>query len=342
MSGTSHDGLDLAHCSFSLEKGSWNFKINVAETIPYSDEWKQRLMALPEESNDNIKETDIELGRYIGRAVKDFIERHELSADLVASHGHTIFHDPAHKLTLQIGKGEEIASICRIKVINDFRSQDVELGGQGAPLVPIGDKMLFGDYDLCLNIGGIANISYEKDGQRLAYDICAVNMVLNKLASYSGKEYDDRGMMAAVGIVQEDMLEQLESLAYYHMTGPRSLGREWVEENIFPLLHDADETGINNLLATYTEHAAQRIAAVIDAGKRVLVTGGGAYNDQLLKRIQTHCDAEIIVPDKLLVEFKEAMIFAFLGVLRDRGDNNVLGSVTGSGVDHSSGQIHIP
>ena len=343
MSGTSLDGLDLAYCIFNEVDGHWSFSIERAETIPYSQQWKNRLTGLMQATKEEILSADIDLGEYIGEAVKGFIAKHGLKIDFVASHGHTIYHEPERKLTLQIGHGARISSINGLTVIYDFRSKDVSMGGQGAPLVPVGDRMLFGKYGYCLNLGGIANVSFEAQGRRTAFDICPANMVLNRLAEENGQAFDDHGAMAKEGHLIPGMLKQLESLSYYQLSGPRSLGREWVEENIFPILTAYKDHGTQQLLATFTEHIACRVSDVIPyKGKSMLVTGGGAYNDYLMSRLQHHCDARIEVPGNTLVEYKEAMIFAFLGLLRLKGINNVLGSVTGAGKDHCSGKVIYP
>jgi anhydro-N-acetylmuramic acid kinase len=344
MSGTSHDGVDIAHCSFSLEGGKWTFHINAAETIPYSKEWKGKLMSLPERDQSTIDKTDKEWGLFMAGAIRKFIGKHKLETDLVASHGHTVFHDPAKKITLQIGDGHIIAQNTGIPVVNDFRTQDVAMGGQGAPLVPVGDRQLFGEYDYCLNIGGISNISFEESGKRMAFDICAVNIVLNRLAGRRGLAYDHNGLIAASGKLIDNLMEQLESLSYYQMSGPRSLGKEWVDENIFPVIGKYENHPLEDQLATYTEHAALRMANATGfrAGQNILVTGGGAYNNHLVSRLKYHSKASITLPDKNIIDFKEALVFGFLGVLRLRGENNVLGSVTGSDKDHSAGVIHRP
>ena len=343
MSGTSLDGLDLAYCVFRHKDNNWSYAIEKAETIAYSPAWKDRLLYLPETDAATIQATDIDLGKYIGNAVHEFIERHALSVDFVASHGHTIFHDPSRKITLQIGNGERIAAICKLTVVNDFRSMDVSMGGQGAPLVPVGDRLLFDEFDYCLNLGGIANISYEDQGRRLAFDICPVNMVLNMLAGKLGMPYDDKGEMAKSGSVVQALLDELESLAFYKLRGPRSLGREWVEENVFPLIEGDKLRDIPDLLATFTEHIALRISAVCSEKENtMLITGGGAFNDHLTDRIKYHFSGSTHIPGSTIIEYKEAMIFAFLGLLRLEGINNVLGSVTGSARDHCAGEIIIP
>ena len=341
MSGTSHDGLDIACCRFEDLHGEWKYKIDSAGTIPYPDAWRSRLIDLIDADDEAIKAADLELGTYIGEAVNSFIASNNIKATFIGSHGHTIFHQPNKGLTLQIGDGRQIAKLTGLTVISDFRSQDVAMGGQGAPLVPLGDRLLFSHYDYCLNLGGISNISFESRGERVAFDICPVNMVLDHLASRLGKKYDDKGMMAARGSLMPAMLRELEALGFYHSEGPKSLGREWVVSNIFPILEKYNLYPESDLLSTFTEHIALRISSCVNegAGKNMLVTGGGAYNDHLIERMRELCATNIILPEPLLIEYKEAMVFAFLGLLRLRGKVNVLGSVTGAGKDHSSGRI---
>ena len=338
MSGTSLDGLDMACCIFEHLDQSWSFIIKEAETISYPEELRHRLSILHQSGEKEIRKVDIELGRYFGEQVSKFIRRHDLKADFIASHGHTVWHQPSDGITLQIGDGSEIARASGLTVINDFRKQDVEMGGQGAPLVPVGDRMLFPGFDYCLNIGGIANISYEEGKEMLAWDVCPANMVLNMLANRMGMPYDDRGKIAAAGKTIPGLLAQLESLAYYYEPGPKSLGREWVETHVFPLMQGYD---VQDLLATFTEHMALRINATVDTSSaKMLITGGGAYNDHLVNRMKELCDAEIILPDRNTIEYKEAMVFAFLGLLRLKGLNNVLSSVTGAPKDHCAGMVY--
>lgn len=341
MSGTSHDGLDLAACRFSKTHGQYSFRITHAETIPYSAHWKERLIGLPAKGTAEIRNADDELGIFIGEQCKKFIEKNRIKPDFLASHGHTVFHEPDRNITLQIGNGQRIHEACGITVIHDFRSADVAMGGQGAPLVPVGDRLLFGEYDHCLNIGGIANVSFEEDGVRKAFDICPANMVLNHLAETVEKVYDEGGRMASAGKPIPSLLEELESQEYYRLTGPRSLGREWVLENVFPLMEKYGMHAVEDLLRSFTEHCARRIASVFNQNRAnsALVTGGGAYNDLLLKLIRQKTSAGIILPRPEIIDYKEAMIFAFLGMLRLENINNVLGSVTGSGKDHCAGSV---
>ena len=339
MSGTSLDGLDMALVDLPNGKPS-AFRILHAQTIEYSEDWRSKLEKAFSLPDDQIRELSKDYGVFLGEQVRKIL-RDWGPIDLIASHGHTIFHQPAKGITLQIGNGPEIHQITEIPVVCDFRKQDVELGGQGAPLVPIGDQILFGQFDGCLNLGGFSNISFcDETGQRLAFDITAVNIVLNELAGRLGQPYDKDGQIAGSHPIDPDLLNELDSLAFYHLPPPRSLGKEWVEEVVMPILQ-ATALPPETLLATFTEHAAGQIGGEIRmAGlKKVLVTGGGAYNQTLMKGIEDHSHAEIIRPDDTLIQFKEALIFALLGWLRWHDRTNVLSSVTGARKDHSSGII---
>jgi len=343
MSGTSLDGLDIAYCTFEHQPSSWKYHIIRAETIPYSIEWAKRLRSAEKSSAFEFVQTDIDFGHLSGQLTRQFIEKHQLIPDFIASHGHTIFHQPEKKITSQIGCGAAIAAETGIPVVCDFRSIDVALGGQGAPLVPIGDKLLFPDFEFCLNLGGFANISFDDLGQRIAYDVCPVNIVLNDLAAREGYPYDPEGSLARKGSVNPPLLEKLNNLPWYHLDPPKSLGREWVLENIIPLFTSPGLSTFD-LLATFCEHIAIQIATVTGKEKhhRVLITGGGAMNQFLTERIRHHVISPIVIPDTLTINFKEALIFAFLGLLRWSNENNCLKSVTGASIDHSGGCIYRP
>ncbi len=347
MSGTSLDGLDLAFCEFEKTDNRWSYQIHQAETFPYTRDWKSRLSSIESAPAVDFAMTDASYGHLLGKYTKEFIEHHQLRPDFVASHGHTIFHQPQNRFSTQIGKGSAIAAETGLPVVSDFRSADVALGGQGAPLVPIGDRLLFSDYEYCLNLGGFANISFEKDGNRIAFDICPANIVLNYLAEKSGANYDDRGEMARKGTIQPGLLEKLNGLPYYSRQAPKSLGKEWVLAEIRPLI-DADlsypvsDSLLCDLLATFCEHISIQIARVAGSmpGEKILITGGGAFNKFLIERIAQHIRAEIGLPDDNTINFKEAMIFAFLGVLRWRNEVNCLRSVTGAVRDSVGGAIY--
>ncbi len=344
MSGTSLDGLDIAFCEFSEKKGQWKYRIVHATTFNYPTEWKKRLSDAMTADALTLAELDKDLGLLIGEALKIFIKEVNQSPDFIASHGHTVFHNPASFYTTQIGNGECIAARLGIPVINDFRSIDVAKGGQGAPLVPIGDKLLFSGYDFCLNLGGIANISFDNaELRRVAFDIAPCNMALNYLAAKQNLEFDDGGEVAASGEINLELLEKLNGLEYYWQTGNKSLGREWFEKHFLPLLQ---ESVISNRdkMATVTEHIALQIAKVTakKPRKNMLITGGGAYNTYLVERIRESVSEEVIIPGKQLIDFKEALIFAFLGVLRTREEINILSSVTGAKSDSCAGKIILP
>lgn len=338
MSGTSLDGLDICFVKFRKEQ-SWTFQILKAETLPYSQHWETKLRNSFFLKAEEIFALNSEYGFYLGNRVKEFIESNSLdNIDVIASHGHTVFHQPAKKFTLQIGDGRAIKILNDFPVVYDFRSQDVLRCGNGAPLVPIGDELLFSEFDACLNIGGFSNISFKENGRRIAFDICPVNIVLNSFAKKVGFDFDENGELAKGGIINETMLTVLNSLKYYEETPPKSLGSEWVSEFIFPELKDESPA---NILATFTEHAAVQIANVFNKYelKKVLFTGGGTYNTFLIEKIKSKTKTEIIIPENTLIDFKEALIFAFMGVLRVNNEINILSSATGSSADHCSGLL---
>ena len=312
------------------------------ETISYNDEWKTRLANLEKSTALDFVTTDVEYGHLSGRLTKTFIEKHKIQPDFIASHGHTIFHRPEKKITWQIGKGSSITAETGLPVICDFRSLDVALGGQGAPLVPIGDRLLFSEYDYCLNLGGFANISCEQNGLRIAYDICPANIVLNHLAGKIGKSYDPSGQMARIGNLSPTLLSSLNQLPYYNHPPPKSLGKEWVLSHIFPIL-DSSSVLLNDQLNTFCEHIAIQVsrASGTNKNRKILITGGGAFNEYLLERIKFHTPNPVILPDENTINFKEALIFAFLGVLRWREEANCLRSVTGANKDNSGGAIYL-
>lgn len=337
MSGTSLDGLDLCFAKFTKQNSGWKYEILQAETLSYSDLWENKLRNSINLKAEELYELNAKFGFFLAKKTQEFIEKNSLeNIDVIASHGHTVFHQPEKKYTVQIGDGKAIKILTKIPVVYDFRTQDVLLGGNGAPLVPIGDELLFSEFDACLNLGGFSNISFKENGQRIAFDISPVNIVLNYFAKYLGKDFDEDGNFAKAGKVNLEILEQLNSLDYYHQDPPKSLGIEWVAEFIFPKLRT--ETPENNL-ATFTEHAAFQIAEIFKKHnlKKVLFTGGGTYNTHLLERISHYSETEIIVPKKEVIDFKEALIFAFMGVLKINNEINVLSSATGSSEDHITG-----
>jgi len=346
MSGTSLDGVDLAHILFTENAGKWSFGIRETATIPYSNDWIIRLKEAVDHDTPTLDTLDKEYTLLLSGIINEFITGYNLQGlNAICSHGHTIQHRPHEGFTLQIGNLPEIANLTGQKVICDFRVQDVNLGGQGAPLVPIGDRLLFNGYRYCLNLGGFSNISFEDGGQRVAFDICPVNTVLNFYANRLGMDYDDGGAIAAAGNMIPELMEELENLPFYSLPYPRSLGFEFVKGTVLPLM-EKHRSADKDKLRTFTEHIARQIAQVIkDTGETggLLVTGGGAYNTFLINNLRTLLpQTDICVPDDKTIQFKEALIFGFLGVLKMRGETNVLGSVTGAYKDHSAGMIFMP
>lgn len=343
MSGTSLDGLDMAACEFTLDGSKWTYHIKSCHTYPYTAEWKDKLASL--HSTDALKFSflNVEYGHLLGRLTRTFLDQTGFKPDLIASHGHTVFHQPGKGLTVQVGSGSAIAAETGLPVVCDFRTVDVALGGQGAPLVPIGDRLLFPDFDACLNLGGFANISMEYDNQRIAFDICPVNIVLNILAGKLGMDFDQDGEAARSGEIDSDLLNGLSKLAYYKQSWPKSLGREWMEQEFLPVIDEYTGPVINSL-RTVCEHVARQVNQSFPINKthKVLVTGGGAHHRLLMERIRDSGNHLWIVPERELTDYKEALVFAFLGVLRWRRIPNVLHSVTGSRTDHAGGAIYQP
>lgn len=341
MSGTSLDGIDIALLHFEKNDG-WDYRILEAETFAYTPFWKKRLQEAFYLDPVALNDLNKVYTEYLAGVINTFIAKHGLAdLDAICSHGHTIWHRPEEGVTVQIGNRRELAALTGFTVVCDFRVQDVELGGQGAPLVPVGDRMLFSSYRYCLNLGGFANISVEGEKGRLAYDICAVNTVLNHYAMKLGYDYDAGGEIARSGIPDEHLKEQLSQLTFYKETPPKSLGVEWVGSEVLPLI-EASGLGARDILATYTLHVAEQLAAATRSPGSLLVTGGGALNTFLLELLQERTSSTVIVPDRKLIDNKEALIFGFLGVLRLLGEVNCLGSVTGASRDHCSGKVFTP
>ena len=348
MSGTSLDGLDLVLAHLTESEGAWGYKILASGCLDYEPKMRQRLQAAIEMDVGGLLAFHTEYGKWLGDQAAKFLAAQHEPADAVASHGHTVHHRPEAGFTFQLGCPQEVALRTGVPCIGDFRSLDIRLGGQGAPLVPIGDRLLFGSYDFCLNLGGISNISFERMGKRTALDIGIANMLLNHLSSESGRAYDAGGALARSGKVLPDLLKALDNLPYYRQPFPKSTGYEWFRDQIIPLLN-AHPGSPEDRLRTATVHVAGTVARQIDelAGgspATVLVTGGGAYNDFLMEQIREgmHPDIRVHIPHDGLVENKEALVFALLGALRLSGSVNVLSSVTGARKDSCSGILYLP
>ena len=346
MSGSSLDGLDIVFTEIHENGGKWTYQILKADCYSYPAEWIKKLKEATSLTALEYQLLHVEYGHYLGEQVNHFIEEHQLhyQVALVASHGHTTFHIPSKKMTAQLGDGAAIAAITKLPVISDLRSLDIAFGGQGAPIVPIGEKLLLGDYNYFLNLGGIANISFNAD-QYVAFDVCAANRVLNMLATDAGKEYDSEGKMAAAGTIDHSLLEKLNELDYYKQSFPKSLANDFGTDKVYPLIKET-VSSIPDALRTYTEHIVTQVKNAISGLKNIkdhlaspgtkfklLCTGGGAFNTFLVECLKDQLkelNIEVIVPDEKLVKYKEALIMALIGVLRWREEANVLSSVTGA------------
>ena len=343
MSGTSLDGLDIIYTCISYKHQIYNFEIYDCETIKYPKSWEFKLRSAFCESEDIVSKLNNEYGLYLGDVVNKFLKEHKINkVDFIASHGHTIFHKPNEGYTLQIGDGQMLSNKTGLKVICDFRTQDVEYGGQGAPLVPIGDLFLFSEFDYCLNLGGFANISFEKKGKRIAFDICPVNIVLNYYSKLIGYEFDENGFLAEKGNINYSLLKDLNELPFYFSPIPKSLGFEFVKEFIFPLI-DSYSLKVEDVLRTFVAHISTQLTNCLENRNqsKLLITGGGAFNSFLIDEIKNNTQIEIVIPENNIINYKEALIFSLLGVLRDENKVNCLSSVTGAKKDHCSGKIFL-
>ncbi len=340
MSGTSLDGVDLCFSNFSYENKEWKFLIQNTETVLYENYWTTKLTNAHSFSDADLEELDIEYTSYLSQIILRFISKYQINdIDFISSHGHTIFHEPNKKITYQIGNRVELNKLINIPIVCDFRTQDIKLGGQGAPLVPIGDLLLFRDYSYCLNLGGFSNISVKFKNNIIAYDICPVNIVLNKYSRLIGFDFDSDGKISKSGKINYNLLKLLNSISFYNLPHPKSLGKEWVENKIFPLI-DSFNISIEDVLRTFVEHIAIQISNNLKGKNlKILITGGGVKNKFLIKRIKKMSNNNFETLSNEITDYKEALIFGFLGVLKIRNENNCLKSVTGAYSDHSSGKI---
>ena len=352
MSGSSLDGLDIVLATFHENGGKWNYEIMEADCYGYSTEWTNRLRDAGNLSALDYMLLNTEYGHYLGEQVNKFLSQKKLvfQVALVASHGHTVFHLPAKRMTAQIGDGAAIAAETRLPVVSDLRALDVAFGGQGAPIVPIGEKLLFSEYEYFLNLGGIANLSAAASSGYIAFDVCPTNRVLNMLANDAVKEYDDEGRIAASGKIDTKLLSELNVLEYYKLEYPKSLANDFGTEIVYPMIKNAG-VRTDNALRTYTEHIVIQIKNAItnlnhlkqkNQSSRLLVTGGGAFNTFLMERLKDQLKSlniEVVVPDEKIVKYKEALIMALMGVLRWREKTNVFSSVTGAERDSVGGAL---
>ena len=350
MSGSSLDGLDIAYVEFEVSGSNWKYEFKATECVPYSEEWKERLQKATRLSALDYMQLHADYGHLLGEKVNAFISKYQLEykVQLIGSHGHTTFHSPSSRMTHQLGDGAAIAAVTGINVVSDLRNADVALGGEGAPIVPIGEKLILGQYDLFLNLGGIANLSVNGPGY-LAFDVCPANRILNLLAEKKGMSYDEGGKLAEKGTINQELFLKLNSFDYYTAPPPKSLDNSFGTDIVFPLI-EAFGIKTEDALATYCEHIAQQVKEAItntsepNSNKKlsILVSGGGAFNTYLLNRLQHHNPGiEWIVADEQLASFKEALIMAFIAVLRWREEKNVYQSVTGASRDSIGGAVWI-
>jgi anhydro-N-acetylmuramic acid kinase len=342
MSGTSLDGLDIVYVNFKYEK-YWKYEIINSKTYRYEDKWISLLKNISQEKIHSIRKIDADYTKLLSKYIIDFINEFSITnIDFVSSHGHTAIHLPSNFITYQIGNLPILAKYINQKVICDFRLQDVELGGQGAPLVSVGEEYLFPEYNTLINLGGFANITKRIKNNIIAYDICPINIVFNHLSGMVKSKYDDGGYIASTGNINQDLYDQLQKLSYYKQNPPKSLGIEWVNDQIHPILNNFQNIAVKDLMNTFSNHFAFQIAKNIGDQGKVLITGGGAYNDYLIERIKNLTKSKITIPDQKIIEYKEALIFSFLGLLRVHEINNCYSSVTGAKKDHCSGKIYMP
>jgi anhydro-N-acetylmuramic acid kinase len=348
MSGTSLDGLDLVYCHIRSSGEAWDFKIITAKTIGYEPQMRKQLKDSIFLNGEELLRLHNEYGTWLGEQALAFVETEALDVDFISSHGHTSHHQPQIALTFQLGSGRHLATASGLTTICDFRTQDVALGGQGAPLVPIGDHLFFGEYDFCLNLGGISNISFEQNGSRVAYDIGLANMVLNHICTGIGKSYDEDGQMARGGKLLPGLYRQLNELEYYQLPIPKSTGFEWFLREVVPLI-DSENASPQDLLHTSVHHICEQIALQLrkfdsDRQQTLLVTGGGAIHGCLVETLPDRLGPGRIagIPETWLLTYKEALVFALMGALRKQLKINVLRSVTGARKDSSSGEIFLP
>jgi len=344
MSGTSTDGLDIVAIRFSASTDKYSYEVLDSHFVAYANDFATNLKNAENLKGRELREFDIYFAKFLSNEVISFSKNKTWKADFIASHGHTVFHDPEKGYTLQIGCGATIAVLTGLPCICDFRQGDVSLGGQGAPLVPIGDEKLFAHYDFCLNLGGFANVSYKSESKRIAFDICPLNVVMNKLSSELGYSYDAEGLIARDGKLIHSLYAELNALAYYHKASPKSLGMEWVHDNMDSIINEYKaNNSIQDVLATYLEHAAFQIGKCLNKGNSItLATGGGCKNKFLIERILHHSQSGIDSKNAFLIDYKEALIFAFLGFLRINEVHSTIMDVTGAKNSHSAGAVYLP
>jgi anhydro-N-acetylmuramic acid kinase len=346
MSGTSGDGLDIASCLFkqNVNQG-WTYELNQTKYVPFKKPWNSILHAYEDWSPADLMAYHISFGTWLGIQVNNFIHEYDLNPDIVASHGHTVIHQPEKQVTFQLGNGQAIFNEVGIPVITDFRQKDVLMGGQGAPLVPVADKFLFPKNSVCLNLGGIANATFKTKNQLKAFDICPFNLLLNHYAGKLGLPFDKDGAIAKSGEFNELVNQRLNEHPFYQLDGPKSLDKAFVYQTFIPLI-EREPLPEADILHTLCVHFVDKILFTVQQlcmpSAKVFITGGGIHNSFIKELLfnRSRGKMSIDVPDQKLIDFKEALCFAFLGVLRIREETNTLASVTGANADSCSGVIY--
>ncbi len=354
MSGSSLDGLDVAYCQFEVNNGEVSWQLLDAETIKFDEKWVARLAHLPIQDAKTLAKSHTYFGRYMAELANDFIRKYDITPDLIASHGHTIFHEPERMMTLQIGDGAALAALTGITTVCDFRTQDIALAGEGTPIAPAADRYLFSGYDFYLNIGGIANVTCDANGKFIAFDTSPANQVLNMLANEMGLPFDLNGEIARSGHLNEELATTLNDLEYCSTDYPKSLDNNWIRDIVFPIFNHKKNISIADKLHTATRFIAQQIGNSIfhiikkekigKANYRMLVTGGGGFNAYLMECIEAEClqyNVEIVLPDKAIIEYKEAILMGLMGVLRMEEIPNCFSSVTGAKMDTIGGAVYL-
>jgi anhydro-N-acetylmuramic acid kinase len=338
MSGTSLDGLDVAICEFTCDP-TWSGRILQFNMFDFSESLRSSLKNSMILTAEELWKLDKSWAHFAAECVSKTSPELLLRVQLLSSHGHTVFHNPQDGYSVQIGSGAVLAAQSNLPVVCDLRSLDIAYGGQGAPLVPLVDSTLFSEYTACLNLGGFANISILPK----AWDIGVCNNLLNILAREKGVEYDAEGSIAKSGKIIGDLLQQMLSIPYHRLPPPKSLGVEWMQKELYPLLEKVADHPLEDRMRTAVEYIAISIVNDCPKAGKILVTGGGAFNRFLIQRLNELGDGvEFYLPDSEVINGKEAFAFAFLGLLRWLGKPNVLKSTTGARKESSGGAVWLP
>lgn len=352
MTGSSLDGVDIVYTKITASEKKYSYEILMTDCVKMPAKWKLRISQLVLQNAVTYLKTSAFFGQFLGEILLDFITRNQIEnqLDFIASHGQTIFHQPENKFSSQIGDGSVIAAITGFPVICDFRSVDVALGGQGAPVAPIANKLFYPEYSLFLNLGGIGNLAANINGKYVAFDFTAVNLILDKIAKELELEYDDEGKIAAFGNFSETLFDSLNHSIYYNKSYPKSLSGGWVSKVMLPIISRSPLSHADKL-HTVVYHVAYQLKnaiSMIEAKENIsfskndkmLATGGGVFNRFLMQIIQEKIGVSVTIPDHQIIKFNEAVLMALMGVMRVRQETNIMSSVTGATYDTIGGAIY--